>query len=183
MDYSIIRSKRKSLSIEVKSDTKVIVRAPFKVSDVFISKFVEEKTDWINRAIQKVKEKQKNSIKAEPLSLEEINELADRALQVIPEKVKYYAGIMGVFYNRITIRNQKTRWGSCSAKGNLNFNCLLMLVPDEVQNYVVVHELCHLKEMNHSIRFWNEVEKVMPDYREYKKWLRDNGNQIVNRIL
>lgn len=183
MDYSVIRSKRKSLSIEVKSDAKVIVRAPFRVSDVYIARFVEDKKVWINRAIQKVKERQKNTIKAEPLSLEEINELADRALQVIPEKVKYYASIMGVSYNRITIRNQKTRWGSCSAKGNLNFNCLLMLVPDEVQNYVVVHELCHLKEMNHSKRFWDEVESVIPDYREYKKWLRDNGNQIISRIL
>ena len=182
MDYSVIRSNRKSLSIEVNSDAKVIVRAPSRVSEVFIAKFVEEKSNWINRAICKVKERQKSIGKVEQLSSKEINELADKALNIIPEKVKHYANIMGVSYNRITIRNQKTRWGSCSVKRNLNFNCLLMLVPNEVQNYVVVHELCHLKEMNHSVRFWAEVEKVMPKYREYKKWLKENGNYIISRI-
>ena len=182
MDYSVIRSNRKSLSIEVNSDAKVIVRAPYKVSDVFIYKFVYEKRDWINRAICKVKERQQNIIDVKPLSKEKIYELADKALNIIPEKVKYYANIMGVSYGKITIRNQKTRWGSCSTKGNLNFNCLLMLVPNEVQNYVVVHELCHLKEMNHSVRFWAEVEKVMPNYREYKKWLKENGNYIISRM-
>ena len=182
MDYSVIRSNRKSLSIEVNSDARVIVRAPYKVSEVFIAKFVEEKSNWINRAICKIRERQKNMDKVNPLSREEIDELADRALKIIPEKVKHYANIMGVSYNRITIRNQKTRWGSCSVKGNLNFNCLLMLVPNEVQNYVVVHELCHLKEMNHSVRFWAEVEKVMPNYREYKKWLKENGNYIISRM-
>ena len=121
MDYSVIRSNRKSLSIEVNSDAKVIVRAPYKVSDVFIDKFVYEKRDWINRAICKVKERQKNNVDVEPLSKEEICELAEKALKIIPEKVKHYANIMGVSYGKITIRNQKTRWGSCSAKRNLNF--------------------------------------------------------------
>ena len=84
--------------------------------------------------------------------------------------------------NFITIRNQKTRWGSCSSKGNLNFNCLLMLTPPEVIDYVVVHELCHRKEMNHSGAFWAEVEKVLPDYKEQVKWLKENGGQIIGRM-
>ena len=86
-----------------------------------------------------------------------IKELADKARIFIPERVKYYAEVIGVDYGRITIRCQKTRWGSCSSKGNLNFNCLLMLMPSEVIDYVVVHELCHIKQMNHSKAFWKEV--------------------------
>ena len=83
--------------------------------------------------------------------------LADQAVKTIPEKVRYYAPLVGVTYGRITIRNQRTRWGSCSSKGNLNFNCLLMLAPPEVLDSVVVHELCHRKEMNHSKMKWNQL--------------------------
>ncbi|HAN50208.1 MAG TPA: metal-dependent hydrolase, partial [Lachnospiraceae bacterium] len=89
---------------------------------------------------------------------------------------------MGVDYGRITIRHQKTRWGSCSGKGNLNFNCLLMLTPPEVQEYVIVHELCHRKEMNHSYRFWAEVEDVLPDYRVQEQWLKTNGGALIGAM-
>ena len=108
--------------------------------------------------------------------------LADKAIEVIPKRVKYFAPIVGVTYGRITIRNQKTRWGSCSAKGNLNFNCLLMLTPPKVLDYVVIHELCHRKEMNHSKSFWAEVEKVMPDYKEAVRWLKEEGRLIMQRL-
>lgn len=113
----------------------------------------------------------------------EIHKLADLALKVISVKVKHYAGLMNVQYGRITIRNQKTRWGSCSSKGNLNFNCLLMLAPDEVVDYVVIHELCHLIEMNHSKAFWKQVEQVMPDYKKHRKWLRDHGSEVIVRMM
>ena len=89
---------------------------------------------------------------------------------------------MGVTYGRITIRSQHTLWGSCSSKGNLNFNCLLMLTPPEVLDYVVVHELCHRKEMNHSARFWAEVEHVLSDYEIRRKWLRENGTALISRL-
>lgn len=105
--------------------------------------------------------------------------LTKRAKQVFPDKVAYYAQQIGVTYGRVTIRHQKTRWGSCSSLGNLNFNCLLLYAPDAVQNYVVVHELCHRKEMNHSKRFWQEVEKIMPDYKIHRKWLKENGRKIM----
>lgn len=85
-------------------------------------------------------------------------------------------------YGRISIRKQKTRWGSCSREGNLNFNSLLMMAPPEVLDYVVVHELCHRLEMNHSARFWAQVEKVIPDYRKPRKWLKEHGSQLMLRM-
>ena len=94
-------------------------------------------------------------------------------------RVAYYAEKLGVSYGKITLRQQKTRWGSCAANGKLNFNWLLILAPPEVLDYVVVHELCHRREMNHSQAFWKEVEKILPDYRERQKWLKDNGWRLM----
>ena len=108
-----------------------------------------------------------------------IRKLVRLAKDIIPVKVSYYARLMGVSYGRITIRMQKTRWGSCSYEGNLNFNCLLMMAPPEVLDYVVVHELCHRLEMNHSARFWSQVEKVLPDYKVPRKWLKEHGNRLM----
>ena len=103
-------------------------------------------------------------------------------MKVVPGRVAHFASLVGVNYGRITIRNQRTHWGSCSSKGNLNFNCLLMLAPAEVLDYVVVHELCHRKEMNHSARFWTEVEKVIPDYKVHEKWLKTEGSRLMRRM-
>ena len=96
--------------------------------------------------------------------------------------VEEYADLMGVTYGTVSIRAQKTRWGSCSSKGNLNFNCLLMLTPDEVIDSVVVHELCHRKHMDHSKEFYDEVLRVFPDYRKWDKYLKDNGRKLLERI-
>lgn len=183
MDIEVRRSNRKTMTIEVTKDAKVLVRAPYRMPTSEIQRFVNEKSDWIEKNIQKILEKQKEISELESLTMEQIRELAEQALEVLPQRVAYYAQIIGVTYGKITIRNQKTRWGSCSGKGNLNFNCLLMLTPPEVQDYVVVHELCHRKEMNHSQRFWNEVEKVLPDYRDRRKWLKENGGRIIGRVI
>ena len=116
------------------------------------------------------------------LTMQEVREMAIRAADDIPGRVRHWASIMGIKYGRITIRNQKTRWASCSSLGNLNFNCLMMLMPEPVRDYLVVHELCHLKEMNHSRRFWAEVEAVLPDYKRYEKWLKKHGEEIMGRM-
>lgn len=182
----VIRSKRKTLAIEIRPDMRVVVRAPEKIPQNEIMKFVEEKQNWIKKHLVQMyfKAEEIKKQKKEPaLTNADIEKLCQKALSVIPDKVKYYAEIMGVTYGRITIRNQKTRWGSCSNKGNLNFNCLLMLMPDKVLDYVVVHELCHLKQMNHSKKFWKEVERYMPDYKNYKKWLNENGGALIERML
>ena len=105
-----------------------------------------------------------------------------KASEVIRQKVEHYAPIVGVDYNRITIRSQRTRWGSCSSKGNLNFNCLLVLFPEDVMDSVVVHELCHRKHMNHSKEFYAELGRVFPDYRRCNQWLKEHGGAYIRRL-
>lgn len=169
----VIRSNRKTMSIEITKEAEVLVRAPYRMPNSEIQRFLNDKADWIEKHIEKARTAKQDS--RERLTEEQIRELADKAIEVLPKRVAYFANVMGVTYGRITIRNQKTLWGSCSSKGNLNFNCMLMKTPPEIQDYVVVHELCHRREMNHSKRFWAEVEKVLPDYRERRKWLKENG--------
>lgn len=181
IQVEIIRSNRKTVALEVTSQCQVRVRAPFRMPEEEIRRFVQEKSSWILKHLAVMEQKAGELEKIEPLSEEELEKLADQACEVIPERVAYFAPLAGVTYGRITIRNQKTRWGSCSAKGNLNFNCLLMLAPPEVLDYVVVHELCHRKEMNHSSRFWSEVRRILPDYKERERWLKENGRQLMLR--
>lgn len=180
---TVIRSNRKTIAIQIKPDLSVTVRAPLRASQRDIDRFLLEKEDWIRRTLEKLQE-QNERYRAEDLTSltnAELQELVERALAYIPGRVAFYAAQMGVTYGRITIRNQRTRWGSCSAKGNLNFNCLLMLTPPEVIDYVVVHELCHRKEMNHSKAFWAEVGKVLPDYKASVAWLKAEGGRIIRR--
>ena len=181
MSYTVVRSARKTLAIEVGLKG-VTVRAPLRATDREICEFVEKHREWIEKHTAQVEERKK-AADAEKLTPEDIHALAEKALTVIPERVKHYAPLVGVKYGRITIRNQRTKWGSCSGKGNLNFNCLLMLTPPEVIDSVVVHELCHLKEMNHSQRFYDEVLRVFPDYYRWNKWLRENGAAIMARMV
>ena len=183
MNITIIRSKRKTVALQIRDIDDIIVRAPNRMPRADIQKFVDSHMDWIQKNLEKMKKAKEATDDIEPLSEKEVRELADRACKVISERVKHFAPIVGVTYGRITIKNQKTRWGSCSTKGNLNFNVALMLVPPEVLDYVVVHELCHRLEMNHSPRFWNEVGKVIPDYKKHEKWLKENGKAIIPKIL
>ena len=131
---------------------------------------------------KKMEERKRLMENQQPFTRDEIEAFARKALTVIPEKVRKYAPLVGVDYGRITIRNQRTRWGSCSSKGNLNFNCILMLFPEEVIDYVVVHELCHRKHMNHSAAFYAEVGRVFPEYRRCQRWLKENGGLYLSRL-
>jgi len=178
---NIIYSSRKSIAIELKPNN-ILVRAPKGMSWCEINAFLESKRGWIEKHLAKMQERQEALEQVEPFTMDEIHELADKALVVIPEKVRKFAPIVGVDYGRIAIRNQRSRWGSCSSKGNLNFNCLLMLFPEEVIDYVVVHELCHRKHMNHSAAFYTEVERVFPEYRKCQNWLKENGGLYLDRL-
>ena len=181
-DIKLIRSNRRTISLEITPSGEVLVRAPRRMSEIEIRAFVESKSSWLAKHLQK-KERDKELLQEKGcFTEEEIKRLQALAKKVIPEKVAYYARLMGVTYGRITIRKQKSRWGSCSRDGNLNFNCLLMMAPPEVLDYVVVHELSHRLEMNHSARFWTQVEKVMPDYRAPRKWLKEHGGKLMMRM-
>ena len=181
MDYTTIKSNRKTLSLEIKND-KLIVRAPISVTDEEINAFVTKHTKWIEKTFLKIAEIKGKCQEIEPLSQGDIQILADQAMMVITNRVKYYAEKIGVTYGKIIIRNQRSRWGSCSVNGNLSFNCLLMLAPQDVLDSVVVHELCHRKEMNHSDKFYAEVLRVFPDYRNCHKWLKENGDMLIKRM-
>lgn len=179
--YEIIRSKRKTYGINVAPGGEVTVRIPLRGSERFAVSMVESKKNWIAASVMKMKAVEPVRLRKEKTPSEKRLEAIYReaAKEYFPKRVSYFAHILGIGYGKISIRDQKTRWGSCSSEGNLSFNWRLILAPPNVLDYVVVHELCHRKEMNHSHEFWALVEAVMPNYKEYRKWLRINGKNLT----
>ena len=176
----LIRARRKTLSIRITQEGNLEIRAPLGMPKREIEAFLKEKAQWIETHRAKVLAEYAQGQEA-PLGEEEILTLAEQMRQRLPEKLNRHAASMGVTFGRVTIRCQQTRWGSCSSRGNLNFNCLLMLAPEEVLDYVVVHELAHRKQMNHSALFWQEVERECPDYKKSLRWLKDRGGALLSR--
>lgn len=176
----LIRARRKTLSIRITQEGNLEIRAPLGMPRGEIEAFLKEKAQWIETHRAKVLAEYAQGQEA-PLGEEEILTLAEQMRQRLPEKLNRHAASMGVTFGRVTIRCQQTRWGSCSSRGNLNFNCLLMLAPEEVLDYVVVHELAHRKQMNHSALFWQEVERECPDYKKSLRWLKDRGGALLSR--
>ena len=181
IQYRVIRSGRRTLALEIR-DGELLVRAPYGAPDSEIERMIREKRGWIESHLAKSRERQASAEGIRPMTAEELDALGQRALEYIPGRAAYYAELLGVRYNRITIRYQRTRWGSCSSQGNLNFNAMLMLTPPEAIDSVVVHELCHLKEMNHSERFYREVYSVFPEYDKWKAWLKEHQTEILARL-
>lgn len=181
--YRIVRSRRKTFAVQVMDDGSVVVKAPLLSTDVQARRIVEKKANWIRRTRARILRNRSIAEKmGGKLSRDELGELRTGARKLIPERVEHYAEIIGVRYGKVTIRAQKSRWGSCSCCGNLSFNCLLMLAPPEVLDSVVVHELCHLKQMNHSPRFYDEVRKAFPEYDRWNRWLKNNGPALMARL-
>ena len=175
--YQIIKSDRKTIAIQIKRDGQVVVRCPKRMRIEDAQRFVESKSEWIEKHL--AKRNVRDVVKYTP---QEIEQFREQARKLVAARVQHFAPIVGVTYGQIAIRTQHTRWGSCSSKGNLNFNCLLALVPPEVLDYVVVHELCHRKELNHSAQFWYEVERVLSDYKIRRKWLKENGTRLIAKL-
>lgn len=168
--------------MEITDDAGILVRAPLRAPVKEIEDFLDRNADWIRKNVDKAAARNRKVQQIPPLSRQDVVSIANEALYVIPRKVRYYADLLGVTYGHITIRNQKTLWGSCSAKGDLNFNCILVKAPENVQNYVIVHELCHRLEMNHSRAFWKHVEAHCPDYKKCRKWLAEEGSVLMSAL-
>lgn len=168
MDYEVVFSARKTLAIKIENGA-VIVKAPKGMSKKEIKSIVLKHSGWIEKAILKEKAKRE---KYEALDSEKIKLLRKQAREYLTPLCERYAKIMNLSYNRISITSAKTRFGSCSSNKNISFSYLLMLYPEEAREYVVVHELAHLVEMNHSRDFYAIVEKYLPDYKARRKLLK-----------
>jgi len=212
----IIRTKRKTIALQITDDATLIVRAPFDVSEQTIKSVVNKHMNWIEKKKKNILVRDPKFVKKEfvngegfmylgryyklsivnkqktplvfnnnhfsllrdylPVAKELfINWYKERAYEKISERVEWYARKRGFIYNKINITNANQRWGSCSSKRNLNFSWRLIMAPLPVIDYVIVHELVHLEERNHTKFFWNKVKILIPDYEKYRDWLNKNG--------
>ncbi|MDE7247138.1 MAG: M48 family metallopeptidase [Lachnospiraceae bacterium] len=182
LPYTVVYSRRRTCAVSISPEGEITLRLPLGISDDQIRHLLLEKQHWIITHWLEAKE----HAARRPVSDLTYHQRAalekryiEAAREYFPKRVSYFQPLTGGSYDRITIRDQKTRWGSCSAKGTLSFNWRLMLAPPAVLDYVVVHELCHLTHMNHSAAFWALVESVCPDYRVHRKWLKEHGNELT----
>ena len=177
-EVKVIRCRRKTIGIRIDDAGRITVRAPLRTSEAEIRRVLESKRTWIEKTLEKVSAR----AQVPKLTEGELEDLVKLGRKVIPARTAEWARQVGVTYGRVTVKKQKTLWGSCSAKGNLNFNCLLLRCPEDVMDYVIVHELCHRRELNHSPRFWAEVERILPEYRKPLKWLKTEGQALISRM-
>lgn len=172
IEYKFKKSKRaKCLRITVNQNAELVVTAPTILPMYFVKKFILEKRQWILESLADMKKNAKNIEDAkERYGSYHKNKV--KAKIFLRDRVKYFAEKYDFSYNRICVRNQKSRWGSCSVKENLNFNYRLLFLEPELSDYIIVHELCHLREMNHSEKFWKQVESIIPDWRLRRRKLK-----------
>ena len=173
-ELRIVRSRRKTLALQVLPTGEIVARAPLRLPERDIHAFAEQHAAWLEAAVARARAGSRAAQRAGILSETELQRLRTAARADLTGRGTRFAGI--------TIRAQRTRWGSCSARGSLSFNCLLMLAPPEVREYVAVHELCHRKQMNHSAAFWREVALWLPDYAAQRAWLREHGPALLGRL-
>ena len=170
LDYQVLRSRRRTLALEVTKTGQLLVRAPLRTSDAAIRAFVTAHEGWAKVHMAKVREKLATALP--PQSQEDIAALKAKAKAILPPKIARYAAILGVTPTGFHVTEARTRYGSCSGKNSLSFSCFLMLCPEEAIDLVVVHELCHIHHHDHSPAFYAQLSSVLPDHRERRKLLR-----------
>lgn len=176
IEYKLIRSARTSIKIQI-DERGLTVRAPHLVPKSRIDAFVNSKSAWIEKNLARFAP----TPGEDKLTEEEVKELKAQAKAYFNARLPYYAGMLGVNYGTVSFRLQTSRWGSCSTKGNLNFNILLMLAPEYVRDATIAHELCHRRNMNHSKAFYADLARIYPDYKKAQKWLREEGHHLMQR--
>lgn len=169
--YQLKKSARaRRMRLAVFCDGSVVVTAPQYFENNFVEKWIREKADWI---LGKIKHFEKKGFRAIPQrSRGEYKKYKTQARKLAKERLEHYSKIYGIFFGRISIRNQKTRWGSCSKNGNLSFNYKIVKIAPHMADYIIVHELCHIQEFNHSRNFWSLVAKTIPDYKNIRRQIK-----------
>jgi predicted metal-dependent hydrolase len=172
ISYIIKRhSRARRITINIHASGKVTVTVPKRASLERAQQFIQQKSDWILETQEKFRKKFEGRTPLKQ-SRKEYKDIKEQTRKFVEERLKYYNQHYKLHYKKIAIRMQKSRWGSCSRKGNLNFNYKLVQLPQELADYIVVHELCHIKEFNHSIHFWNLVGETIPDWKARREALR-----------
>lgn len=164
--------RAKNIRLSLYNDGRLVVVKPKRFSEKNIEKLILEKSSWILERIKKL-----GKIKPQLSLVENRNiylKYKEPARRLVEDKIRYFNKIYNFKFNRISIKNQKTCWGSCSRQGNLNFNYKILFLPEKLRDYIIVHELCHLKELNHSSKFWNLLFQIIPDYLEVRRELKKN---------
>jgi len=167
--YTIKRSNRKTLAVEVTREATVLVRAPLRTAQHTIDAFVLDHAQWIQHKLALSRER---LLQHPPLSEEDLSALKEQANAYLPERVAYYSEIMGLYPTGVKITTARTRFGSCSPKNSICFSCLLMRYPKEAIDYVVIHELAHIRHKDHSPAFYETIAQVLPDHKARRKLLR-----------
>ncbi len=174
MHPEVIRSHRRSLVLIITPEARLVIRAPLKLPAEAINRFIQQKKRWIERQMARL------SARPRPIVLmeEEREGWIRIAREKIVERCRYFSELTGYRPVSVSISSARSRWGSCGAKGTINFSWRLAMAPPEVIDYVVVHELVHLIERNHSARFWRRVAEIIPDHKLHRRWLRENGHLL-----
>jgi predicted metal-dependent hydrolase len=179
LEYKLVRSRRRTLALEIKKDGGLLVRSPLKFSTESVHRFIEQKKSWIERKQKEAIEKNRLRLLVPKLSDDLVEYHKKLAEQKISERLGHYASRLGISYRRYRISSARSRWGSCARSGRLSFSWRLAMAPAPVLDYVIIHELIHILEHNHSGRFWEKVKQICPEYKRCKQWLKENDHLLV----
>lgn len=173
ISYTLKRIRRtKHVKIQVDARSRVIVTAPMRCSQIFIKKFVYEQKDWIIKRQMTIETQKNNWIIPAHVSQNSITACGAQSKKFVRDRLKHYNEYYHYTYGAISVKDMKSRWGSCSSTGRMSFHYRLMFLPIKLADYIIVHELCHLKELNHSSKFWRLVAEQIPDYRRRREALK-----------